>query len=159
MRIFHEGREKKEMNTPETIDIKKYANALNELIGIDSAYMAGDKSVDAIVEVIVAAKKLEKKVKELTEQLEQEQSWANSMIDNLRDDIKELTEENKRLKFYESGYTLVNQAYEELKTDIVRKMQEKLREYFSYNSIALYREFTIREIVDQIAKEMLEDTE
>lgn len=140
------------MNAPETIDVKKYANALNKLIGVDSAYMAGDKSVDAIVEVIVAAKKLENKVKELTDQLEQEQSWANSMIDNLRDDIKELTEENKRLKFYESGYALVNKAYEELKTDIVRKMQEKIMAKSEYGTINISPWQ-----LDQIAKEVLEE--
>lgn len=56
------------MNTPETINIEKYANALNNLIGVDSAYLAGDKDVDAIVELIVAAKKLENRVKELTEE-------------------------------------------------------------------------------------------
>ena len=53
------------MNTPETINIEKYAEALNDLIGVDSAYFQGDKNVDAIVEVIVAAKKLENRVKEL----------------------------------------------------------------------------------------------
>ena len=54
------------MNTPETINIEKYANALNELIGIDSAYLGdSDKNVNAIIEVIVAAKKLENRVKEL----------------------------------------------------------------------------------------------
>ena len=58
------------MNTPETINIGKYAHALNNLIGVDSAYLAGDKDVDAIVELIVAAKKLENKVKELTEENE-----------------------------------------------------------------------------------------
>ena len=58
------------MNTPETINIEKYAEALNNLIGVDSAYMAGDKDVDAIVEVIVAAKKLENKIKALTEENE-----------------------------------------------------------------------------------------
>lgn len=56
------------MNTPETINIEKYAEALNNLIGVDSAYMSGDKDVDAIVELIVAAKKLENRVRELTEE-------------------------------------------------------------------------------------------
>ena len=59
------------MNTPETINIEKYAHALNELIGIDSAYLCdSDENVNAIIEVIVAAKKLEKRVKELTEENE-----------------------------------------------------------------------------------------
>jgi hypothetical protein len=58
------------MNTPETINIEKYAQALNNLIGQDHTYYIGDKNVDAIVEVIVAAKKLENRVKELTEENE-----------------------------------------------------------------------------------------
>lgn len=41
------------------IDIEKYAEALNNLIGVDSAYFKGDKDVDAIVEVITLAKKYE----------------------------------------------------------------------------------------------------
>ena len=54
------------MNTPETINIEKYAEALNELIGMDSAYLGdSDKNVNSIIEVIVAAKKLENRVKEL----------------------------------------------------------------------------------------------
>ena len=40
------------MNTPETINIEKYSEALNNLIGVDSAYYKGDKDVDAIVEVM-----------------------------------------------------------------------------------------------------------
>lgn len=60
------------MTTPETINIEKYANALNNLIGIDSAYLRGDKDVDAIVELIVVAKKLENRVKELEQKLLEE---------------------------------------------------------------------------------------
>lgn len=41
------------------IDINKYAEALNNLIGVDSAYFNGDKDVDAIVEIITVAKKME----------------------------------------------------------------------------------------------------
>lgn len=58
------------MNTPETINIEKYINALNNLIVSDNAYYAGDPDVDAIVEVIVTAKKLEARVKKLTEENE-----------------------------------------------------------------------------------------
>lgn len=54
------------MNTPETINIEKYAEALNNLVGMDIGYLGeSDKDVNAIVEVIVAAKKLENRVKEL----------------------------------------------------------------------------------------------
>lgn len=54
------------MNTPETINIEKYANALNALVGMDIGYLGdSDENVNAIVEVIVAAKKLDGRVKEL----------------------------------------------------------------------------------------------
>lgn len=59
------------MNTPETINIEKYAEALNNLVGMDIGYLGDtDENVNAIVEVIVAAKKLENKVKELEEEKE-----------------------------------------------------------------------------------------
>ena len=64
------------MNTPETIHIEKYAEALNNLIGVDSAYFQGDENVDAIVEVIVAAKKLENRVKELEAEIDELKSEA-----------------------------------------------------------------------------------
>lgn len=54
------------MNTPETINIEKYANALNALVGMDIGYLGdSDENVNAIVEVIVVAKKLDSRVKEL----------------------------------------------------------------------------------------------
>lgn len=54
------------MNAPETINIEKYANALNALVGMDIGYLGdSDENVNAIVEVIVAAKKLDGRVKEL----------------------------------------------------------------------------------------------
>ena len=59
------------MNTPETINIEKYTEALNNLIGVDSAYFQGDKDVDALVEVIVAAKKLENRIKELEAEIDE----------------------------------------------------------------------------------------
>ena len=54
------------MNTPETINIEKYAEALNNLVGMDIGYLGdSDENVNAIVEVIRAAKALENRVKEL----------------------------------------------------------------------------------------------
>ena len=59
------------MNTPETINIEKYAEALNNLVGMDIGYLGdSDENVNAIVEVINAAIALEKKVRELTEENE-----------------------------------------------------------------------------------------
>ena len=54
------------MNTPETINVEKYAKALNNLVGMDIGYLGDtDENVNAIIEVIVVAKKLENRVKEL----------------------------------------------------------------------------------------------
>lgn len=59
------------MNTPETISIEKYAEALNNLVGIDIGYLGdSDENVNAIVEVIRAAKELENRVKELEVELD-----------------------------------------------------------------------------------------
>lgn len=83
------------MNTPTTINIEKYAHALNELIGIDSAYLGdSDKNVNAIIEVIVAAKKLENKVKELeTEKDALIRNYAQCM----KDYAKEIFTEAKNI--------------------------------------------------------------
>ena len=79
------------MNTPETINIEKYAEALNNLIGVDSAYFQGDENVDAIVEVIMAAKKLENRVKELEEEKEAlVKNYAQRMKDYARDIFDEI---------------------------------------------------------------------
>lgn len=60
------------MNTPETINIEKYAEALNNLVGMDISYLGdSDENVNAIVEVIVAAKALEDRVKELEAELDE----------------------------------------------------------------------------------------
>ena len=58
------------MNTPETINIEKYAEALNNLVGMDIGYLGeSDENVNAIVEVIRVAKALELRVKELEEEV------------------------------------------------------------------------------------------
>ena len=60
------------MSTPTTINIEKYAEALNNLVGMDIGYLGDiDENVNAIVELIVAAKKLENRVKELEAKLEE----------------------------------------------------------------------------------------
>ena len=72
--------------------------------------------------------------------------------------ILELTDERRRcLEALSELADNIGLLKDKARADAVRKMQEELREYFSYNSIALYRESTLSEIVDQIAKEMLEE--
>ena len=47
------------------MNIKKYIEALNNLLGEDHAYYQGDENVDAIIEVIVTAKELSEENKRL----------------------------------------------------------------------------------------------
>jgi hypothetical protein len=132
------------MNTPETINIEKYANALNNLIGVDSAYMAGDKSVDAIVEVIVAAKKLENKVKELTE----ENKKLNKSME------KELLDSARIFDNYCRMINALRKEADQIKVETVRKMQNKIISQSEYGTINIS---TWQ--LDQIAKEVLEEND
>ena len=73
------------MNTPETINIEKYAEALNNLVGMNIGYLGdSDENVNAIVEVIVTAKKLENRVKEL----EDENEKLMTRIDDLEIELE-----------------------------------------------------------------------
>lgn len=51
-----------------TFNLTKYTEALNNLLGVDHAYLSGDENVDAIVELIVMAKELTKENKTLRAQ-------------------------------------------------------------------------------------------
>ena len=139
------------MNTPETINIEKYAEALNNLIGVDSAYLAGDKDVDAIVELIVAAKKLENKVKELTEENEE-------LKDKVRIQHKIINERAEAIIRHDNFIRDLHKQLESCKADTVQKMQKKLKEYlddfYTTEEDAL---LDVPDLIDQIAKEMLEE--
>ncbi len=76
------------MNTPETINIEKYAEALNNLVGMDIGYLGdSDENVNAIVEVIVAAKKLENRVKELEAEIEtmKKDTYTTEEVNTIRE--------------------------------------------------------------------------
>lgn len=53
-----------------TFNLRKYTEALNNLLGVDHAYLSGYENVDAIVELIVMAKNLTKENEKLKAQLE-----------------------------------------------------------------------------------------
>ena len=136
------------MNTPETINIEKYANALNNLIGVDSAYMAGDKDVDAIVEVIVAAKKLENRVKELEKEIKDLEADYDRVYEQAEADI--------RGNMADSG-TSCHWCMDKTKADTVKRMSDGLKEYLDdfYNSgedVLL----DVPDLIYQIAEEILE---
>lgn len=76
-----------------TIDIEKYAKALNNLIGVDSAYLKGDKDVDAIVEIIAMAKKMERII-----------NCQKAEIERLEEEI---TNEKRNIKFKTGDYAKI----------------------------------------------------
>lgn len=51
-------------------DIEKYVTALNNLIGMDSAYFTGDENVDALVELVNIASQQQAEIEKLQKQLE-----------------------------------------------------------------------------------------
>ena len=86
------------MNTPETINIEKYAEALNNLVGMDIGYLGDrDKNVNAIVEVIVAAKKLENRVKELEGSLKMSEHLRKTAYERI-EQLDELCGDLQKLK-------------------------------------------------------------
>ena len=120
-------------------------------------------------------------IKELTDENEKECTGADSMIDNLRDDIKALAEECRDFKiralrtenetakykdrwetFYKDFKGFADNAAEisrlteklilEIKADTVKKMQKKIRAKSEYGTINISSWQ-----LDQIAKEMLEE--
>ena len=52
-------------------DIKKYIEALNNILGVDHAYFNGDENVEAIVELIVIAKNMAEENEMLRKALEE----------------------------------------------------------------------------------------
>ena len=130
-----------EMNIPETISIVKYANALDALVGMDIGYLGNsDENVNAIVEVIRAAKALE-------------------------DRVKELTEENERLKsveftcgFIKPHKVLECPIFDEIeraKADTVHKMQTMIKEECLAGGI--YPAFVAR-VVERVGEKLLEES-
>lgn len=144
------------MNTPETINIEKYAEALNNLIGVDSAYMVGDKDVDTIVEVIVTAKKLENRIKELTKENERLRialdAWEGEAEEARAENVKLADERDLCLGALSELADNIGLLKDKAKADTVRKMQEKIRAKSEYGTINMSSWQ-----LEQIAKEVLEE--
>lgn len=60
------------------MNIEKYIEALNNLIGTDCMYYQGDKDVEAILEVIVATKKLTEENEKLNEELKVTRAYIHN---------------------------------------------------------------------------------
>ena len=90
------------MNTPETINIAKYAEALNNLVGMDIGYLGeSDENVNTIVEVIRAAKALENRVKELEAEKDALiKNYAQCMKDYARDIFDDISKDSENWGCY-----------------------------------------------------------
>ena len=131
------------MNTPETINIEKYINALNNLLGSDNAYYVVDPDMDAIMEVIVVAKKLEERVKEL----ETENARLIDIIQEVQQYNEAWVEDNGKLC----------QEMKTIKDDIVKKMQTRLKAR-AFRDVTVFGEtYSCVDfvIIDRVANEIL----
>lgn len=109
-----------------TIDIEKYAKALNNLIGVDNAYLKGDKDVDAIVEIIVMAKKMEGIINRQKAEL---------------DDLREIV------------YMDRTDAIKNLKAEAIKEFAEKLKDIF-VTIDGTFECWEVEEHIDNLVKEM-----
>lgn len=139
------------MNAPETINIEKYAEALNDLIGVDSAYMAGDKSVDAILELIVAAKKLENRVKELEEEIKDLEAEYDRVYEQAEADIRGNMAD---------GGTSCHWCMDKTRADVVKRMQTMFEERLDISACGYSAEEVVSDVLetlDRVAEEILEE--
>ena len=134
------------MNTPETINIEKYANALNNLVGMDIGYLGDtDKNVNAIVEVIVAAKRLENRVKELTQELKEAEEEYDRVYERAEADIRGNMAD---------GGTSCHWCIDGHRREVVQQMQSMIKEECLAGGI--YPAFVAR-VVENVGKKLLED--
>ena len=121
------------MNTPETINIEKYAEALNNLVGMDIGYLGeSDENVNAIVEVIKAAKALEQRVEELTIELKAMRGAANSYkIHNkaLEKEKVELWEERNRIYDDLQDWKELTEGYRKMFEDCYAEKDALIKNY------------------------------
>ena len=130
------------MNAPETINIEKYAEALNALVGIDVGYLGdSDENVNAIVEVIRAAKALENRVKELTE----ENNFLHKTI----------------TKNAQMALEVTLDEIENTKADTVRKMQAMFAKRLDISVCGYSTDEVVNDVIEtlnRVAEEILEES-
>ena len=91
---------RKEVNV---MNVEKYIEALDNILGVDHAYFSGDEHVETLVELIVVAKKLENRVKEL-------EAEKDALIKNyagcMKDYAKEIFDEIRHVGLCPDGIIL-----------------------------------------------------
>lgn len=157
------------------LNIEKYIEALNNILGIDSAYLAGDKDVDAIVECIVKLKELTEEKNEVFEKGAENLTRLEEAYLKLESENIRLTEENKRLqKALNTDISIVRVSrgsgktahlrevgrikIDAIRADTVRKMQEALEQRI-HSKLSYHGWYLKETVIAEIAKEMLEDTD
>lgn len=123
------------MDTPKTINLEKYIEALDNLCGCDHTYFTNNSDVDTIVEAIVTVKKLEDKVKKLAEENER----LNKLLEYCGDDGE-----------YWKG------KYNNVVNDTVHKMQTIIKEKCIAGGIwPAFVAKVIKDVGDKLLEEQL----
>lgn len=147
----------------DTFNAEKYIEALNNMLGVDSAYFQGDKDVDALVELIKIANR------------------QQAELDNYSHNIRRLTEANMRLR---ENNKAIMQTIADVRTEAIKEFGEKvvqtlkrlnLRElsgvgkeyddiFYHQNPMAWTRGSTTArteaiEVIDNLVKEMVGEDE
>ena len=119
-----------------TVNIEKYAEALNNLIGVDSAYFNGDKDVDAIIEIITIAKKME------------------GIINRQNAEIERLSHKCEDC----AGCTMWKCDCLIIKDEAIKEFAERLKPRLHMNAhISPFANNLNDVIIDNLAKEMMEE--
>ena len=128
-------------NEIKTIDIEKYVEALNNLLGVDNAYFNGDKDVDAIVEIIVLAKKFEGIIK-----------GQKAEIERLHKALDEAIAESdaKDIENYEIAHRVRAEAIQEFAEGLKATVDDSALQNGDVHFVALYK------AIDEVAKELTE---
>ena len=117
------------------INIEKYAEALNNLIGADSAYFGGDKDVDAVVEIITLAKRMENIINRQKAEIERLQGYNENLL---------------------TANTALSNEILEIQSEAIKEYAEKLRKRLDRKYTIYGREYVLRHM-REVVKEMTEE--
>lgn len=141
------------------INIAKYEEALNNLIGVDSAYFKGDKDVDAIVEIITLAKKFEGVIN-------RQKAEIDILIrkkETLRDEICDLqtTIESFKNAYKQCAWErdMFSEELKTAKTEAIKEFAEKLKEHIPHFDDGYTTMQCVEGAVKYLVKEMTEGTD
>lgn len=122
------------------IDLEKYVEALNNILGADNAYFRGDKDVDAIVELISIANRQQAEIERLNSCVKSEDEIRAIMKTQMTPMVKEIVD-----KQFDIAVKLA-------RAEAIKEFAEKLADvFYSHDKGDTY----VREVVYNLVKEMV----